>query len=98
MESPHDPTTRALSESSREPVGTQHIAKGTACPTSLQLSPHKDSLWVLQFRLPLHRGFKGSLRTQGGPHPALALFPVLHALPQSEFLPSSIWISLGCWH
>lgn len=51
-----------------------------------------------QSSLPLHRGFMGSPRTHVGPHPALALLPVLHALLLSEFPPSSIWISLGCWH
>lgn len=92
------PHSGAPTEGSKEPVGTQHIAKGTACPRSLQPRPHKDPLWVPQSSLPLHRGFMGSPRTHVGPHPALALLPVLHALLLSEFPPSSIWISLGCWH
>lgn len=93
------PHPGAPTEGSKEPVGTQHIAKSTACPRSLQPRPHKDPLWVPQSSLPLHRGFMGSPRTHVGPHPALALLPVLHAqLLLSEFPPSSIWISLGCWH
>lgn len=79
-------------------MGTQHIAKGIACPSSLQPSPYKDPLWLAQSRLPLYHGFTGNPRTHVGPHSALALLPLLHMLPLSEFPPSSIWISLGCWH